>query len=87
MQFGVRSIVAEKKSLKSSFLTESSEIIAKAPEFNVLKHTLFICEKKSTYFEICQKLCFSCFFPNMKNGLKYFFALTLSIESIIFRKD
>ena len=69
MQFGVRSLVAEKKSLKSSFLTESSEIIAKSPKFNVLKHTLFICVKKSTYFEICKKIMFFVFFPRYEKVL------------------
>ena len=37
-------------------------------------------QEKSTYFENCQKLCFRIFLEIMKNGLKYLFALTPSIE-------
>ena len=39
MKFGVRSLVEETKSLKSSFfLTLSSKIIAKTPEFKYFVH-------------------------------------------------
>ena len=87
MKFGVRSLVAETKKLTSSFLTLSSKIIAKSPEFTFLNISCSPLQEISTYFENCHKLCFRVFLEIMKNGLKYLVAGTPSIVWTLRKKE
>ena len=84
MKFGLRSLVAETKSLKPSFLTLSSKIIAKSPEFTIFKHILFIFARKIYIFEnLAKNDAFRVFLEIIKNGLKYLVAVTPSIIVLI----
>ena len=67
MKFGLRSLVAETKSLKSSFLTQSSKIIEKSPEFTVETYLIHFCKKIIQILRIAKNYVSRVFLRIMKN--------------------
>ena len=85
LKFGLRSLVAETKSLKSSFSHLSSKIIANSAEFTIFIHILVIFARKIyNILRIAKNDIFRVFLEIMKNVQKYLVGVTPSISIITY---